>query len=296
MKKNYKGLLVIIALVLVVLIALAMADEPVEGNDTVYMSNSVTVERNAPGADSVPVDEKDETAEDTASAEAEYAEEENAAPVTDVPVEEPLDETADSEPADEEAGEELSVTVVPDTESVDEPFAVSEVTDEATAGKTEVIEAEDAKAEETPLAEGVNERPFEYLRDEDGVLVLDEKGMPIPLAEEGYAIVASYETDEDGNLIFDEDGYPVVLDYEVRYINLDVRIELIILNDDGILTYGSNVRLQAVVENAPEGVELNYEWYNSADWEHPLPVYGDSYDFIVDHDNAMYSWRVDVWF
>lgn len=158
-----------------------------------------------------------------------------------------------------------------------------------------IVESKETGADEVLPAEE-EKHPFEYLRDEDGNLVLDEKGMPIPLAEEGYAIVASYETDEDGNLVLDENGYPVVIDYEVRYINLDVHIELIILNDDGILTYGSNVRLHAVVENAPEGVELNYEWYNSADWERPLPVYGDSYDFVVDHDNAMYSWRVDVWF
>lgn len=293
MKKNYKGLLVIIGLALVVLIALAMADEPAEDMDEVYMSNSVNVEMGINGSDNASASTvSDVTAEEEGIAAEETADNE-------MQLENPVTEPEASEAADESAIDEVSVCAVPDAGTAEEP--VDELTEEPAEVTEKSVDAATAELEEAGAGdvlptEDKEESPFDYLRDEDGNLVLDEKGMPIPLAEEGYAIIATYEMDEDGNLVLDENGDPVVIDYEVRYINLDVRIELIILDEDGILTYGSNVRLQAIVENSPEGVELNYEWYNSADWEHPLPVYGDSYDFVVDHDNAMYSWRVDVWF
>ena len=293
MKKNYKGLLVIIGLALIVLIALAIADEPAEDMDEVYMSNSVNVEMGINGSDNASASTvSDVTAEEEGIAAEETADNE-------MQLENPVTEPEASEAKDESAIDEVSVCAVPDAGTAEEP--VDELTEEPAEATEKSVDAATAELEEAGAGdvlptEDKEERPFEYLRDEDGNLVLDEKGMPIPLADEGYAIIATYEMDEDGNLVLDENGAPVVIDYEVRYINLDVRIELIILDEDGILTYGSNVRLQAIVENAPEGVELNYEWYNSADWEHPLPVDGDRYDFVVDHDNAMYSWRVDVWF
>ncbi len=370
MKKNYKGILVIIALVTVVLIALAIADETDEDMDMLLSGSiSVQVSGSTYDADPVSADEIDETMPDEVSEEAftvcdvdaeeaaadeitvntvpdaisaeaaveavtaEAPSEEPAAEPAEVLVSEPAEATVEAvtveEPSEEPAAEPAEVLVSEPAEATVEAVTAEASSEEPAAESAEVLVSEPAEATveavtveesseepaevlaskpaeatvealngkaEAPAAGETNKRPFDFLLDEDGKLVLDEKGMPVPLAEEGYAIIATYKMDEDGNLVLDEEGYPIVLDYEVRYIDLDVHIVLINLEEDGILTYGAHVCLQAVVDNAPEGVELHYEWYNSADWDHPLPVSGDSYSFVVNHDNAMYSWRVDVWF
>lgn len=137
--------------------------------------------------------------------------------------------------------------------------------------------------------------PFEFLFDENKSLILDAEGLPIPIIENGYKFTAVYARDDDGNLLLDDEGYPILLEYELEeYIHLDVSIQLIRL-DDGPLTYGSHVRLQAYVANAPEGEKMNYVWYSSAS-DSPLPVTGDHYDFVLDQENVWYSWRVHVSF
>ncbi|MBO2516167.1 MAG: hypothetical protein CW338_02670 [Clostridiales bacterium] len=203
--------------------------------------------------------------------------------VEETPAEEPVEETVEEIPAEETfAGEFAEEDIV-----LEEIPAEDDTEEDAEGVSAEEVPAEDDAEEEMP-----DERHFTFLFDENGALVLDENGLPVLDVEDGYSVVVNYVKDETGNLVLDEAGYPVMIDY----IELKVSIKLIILDEAGILTYGAHVRLQAVVENAPEDVELNYAWYCSANWDNPLPADGDHYDVVVNHENALYEWKVDVWF
>lgn len=287
MKKNWKNWLVFAGILVLVLMVLAGADDLDPNRDTEYVSNSVNAAFDETVDAEIIADENVVSDEDTVPTE---KTEESDIPVENDEIVETPDEAIIPGDTDVIPGEteEIAEEELPSESGITGEEITEEQLHSDEGIAEEEIPAEAAFAEE----EAYNEQHFRYTFDEKGNLILDEKGMPVLDVEDGYQIIASYDTDEEGNLILDEAGYPVMLDY----VELKVRIKLIVLNEDGILTYGSDVRLQAIVDNAPEGVELHYAWYCSADWDTPLPADGDHYDFTVDRSNAWYEWQVDVWF
>ena len=53
---------------------------------------------------------------------------------------------------------------------------------------------------------------YDFERNADGSLKLDEKGNPVAIVPEGMEIPVTYERDAEGNLILDENGNPIPKD------------------------------------------------------------------------------------
>ena len=154
--------------------------------------------------------------------------------------------------------------------------------------------------EETLAPEEAEQAPFEsqYLRDEQGELILDEQGNPIPLApiEEG----AQYQRDEAGNLILDENGEPILL--EVQEPTQDAErsdLSQAVLKtwmDAGEGTqFGDTVTVSYEIQNF-FGWEYTVQWQRKdADgWSDVPGATGKTHSFTLTEENLNTEWRVRV--
>ncbi len=79
-------------------------------------------------------------------------------------------------------------------------------------------------------------------------------------------------------------------------VELDVTITVENLSG-GEIAFGSIVRLNANVSNAPEGADLSYQWFYSLDGENWNAISGATaahYDFTLNETNNCYYWQVAV--
>ena len=115
---------------------------------------------------------------------------------------------------------------------------------------------------------------YDFERNADGSLKLDEKGNPVAIVPEGMEIPVTYERDAEGNLILDENGNPIPKDTipaDAEYFDtiedaLDPNrtIDLYATWGEGELTDGTEATMIAVL-NGYDNVEYALQWQTSED-------------------------------
>lgn len=137
----------------------------------------------------------------------------------------------------------------------------------------------------------------QYLRNEQGELILDEQGNPIPLAPREGAL---YQRDAEGNLILDENGEPILIevpiaqDEENRSDLSQAVIRTWMDANDGT-RFGDTVTIYYEIENF-------YGWPYSVQWQRKgadgwvdVPgANGKTHSFTLTEDNLNTEWRVRV--
>lgn len=148
--------------------------------------------------------------------------------------------------------------------------------------------------------------PYEYVRDENGELVLDEAGNPIAIVPEGVDIPVEFLRDEEGNLVLDEDGNPIPTQFVPQTAHkvstledmLDSNRSIDIYADwgEGNLFFGAESTLIAVLhgyDNAVYGIQ----WQTSVaggEWVDVEGATQSRYTMTVTEDNYLDYWRVVV--
>lgn len=239
-----------------------------------------------PEATEVPSEEEQVEPETT---EVPSEEEQGKPEVTDMPVEKEQGEPEITDmPVEEEKGEP-ETTDVP-SEQVDIPET------------TDVPEQEPETPDETEEQTKVS-----FERDENGNLILDERGNPVPVLNAEDDIPVAFEKDENGNLILDENGNPIVLRWlpagstvwsdqtDQLDPNRSVRLYMDIGKKD-VLYYGDVVNFYAVL-NGYDNAVYELRWQESADTENWVDIPGENgleLAVVLSEDNATHYWRVVV--
>ena len=189
----------------------------------------------------------------------------------------------------------------------DEPAAVGEA-DEETA-EEEVIE-EDLdldEIEEYDTPKGLAEPLYQYEKDENGKLVLDENGNPILInAAEGAEIPVTFWRDENGELILDENGDPiptqtvpadaVVIETLQDSLNPDRTIDIYYSWNNMQPAIGVDVTFIAVLHGY-ENLEYTIQWQqssNNADWSDIAGSRELRHTETITRENYKDFWRVQV--
>ena len=147
---------------------------------------------------------------------------------------------------------------------------------------------------------------YDFERNADGSLKLDEKGNPVAIVPEGMEIPVTYERDAEGNLILDENGNPIPKDTipaDAEYFDtiedaLDPNrtIDLYATWGEGELTDGTEATMIAVL-NGYDNVEYALQWQTSEDnvnWTNVPGATESRCTVVVTQDNYLDYWRVMV--
>lgn len=150
---------------------------------------------------------------------------------------------------------------------------------------------------------------YEFERDENGALVLDEKGNPIVIRDnldEKDEIPVAFLRDEEGNLILTEDGKPVVTQTVPSDATIVNTIEDALNPDRTIDIYyswnnqepalGGEVTFVAVLYGY-DNVEYTLQWQqskNNVDWTSITGADQMRYSEIMTRDNYLDFWRIQV--
>ena len=147
---------------------------------------------------------------------------------------------------------------------------------------------------------------YDFEREADGSLKLDEKGNPVAIVPEGMEIPVTYERDAEGNLILDENGNPIPKDTipaDAEYFDtiedaLDPNrtIDLYATWGEGELTDGTEATMIAVL-NGYDNVEYALQWQTSEDnvnWTDVPGATDSRCTVVVTQDNYLDYWRVMV--
>ena len=185
-------------------------------------------------------------------------------------------------------------------ETTAEPTVEPEATIEPTALPEPTPEPTVAPETETTLP------PYEYQRNEDGALVLDESGNPIAIVPEGAEIPVSFKRDETGALVLDENGNPIPLSTVpadadkissiLDELNPERYIDIYAVWDNDVLQFGDKATLIAVLHGY-ENTVYTIQWQNSGDaenWTDVEGAVGERYTLEVTEDNHTDYWRVQV--
>ncbi len=185
-------------------------------------------------------------------------------------------------------------------ETTAEPTVEPEATVEPTALPEPTPEPTVAPETETTLP------PYEYQRNEDGALVLDESGNPIAIVPEGAEIPVSFKRDETGALVLDENGNPIPLSTVpadadkissiLDELNPERYIDIYAVWDNDVLQFGDKATLIAVLHGY-ENTVYTIQWQNSGDaenWTDVEGAVGERYTLEVTEDNHTDYWRVQV--
>ena len=218
--------------------------------------------------------------------------------------EEPVaEESVTEEPVVEEAADEEPAA---DGESVAEESTVDEepVVEEAATDKELEADEETIEDYETPL--GIMVPDYVFVRDEEGNLVLDERGNPVVIVAEGKDIPVNYERDENGALVLDEEGEPtvtqkvpsdaVVSGTLVDSLNPDRSIDIYYSWNDEKPALGGVVTFIAVLYGY-DNLDYSIQWQTSAnneEWTDLSEANGTRYYEVITRDNYKDYWRVQV--
>ncbi len=215
-------------------------------------------------------------------------------PVVEEPVvEEPVvEEPAFEEPAEEPADEGFLVQ--------DDEFEVQDVNDEEILIFNEY---------ETPLGIAEQEAEtvvYEFERDENGELILDEKGNPIAIVPEGAEIPVSYLRNENGELVLDENGNPIVtqtvpadaviVNTLEDALNPNRTIDIYYSWNNEEPALGGEVTFIAVLYGY-DNLEYTIQWQQSADdvnWYDIADANDTHYVETITRENYRDYWRVQV--
>ena len=254
---------------------------------------------------------------------------EDEEPVAEEPVvEDPVvEEPEDEEPVAEELVVEEPVAEEPEDEELaaEEPVVEEPVVEEPAVDAVVVEEPvteepaeEDADDEEilffddyeTPLASFAEEAEetvvYAFERDENGELVLDEKGNPVAIVPEGAEIPVTYLRNENGELELDADGNPVVtqtvpadamlIDTLEDALDPNRTIDLYYAWNDGEPVLGGDVTFIAVLYGY-DNLEYTLQWQESADnenWYNVADATDLRYVETITRENYRDFWRVQV--
>ncbi|MBQ9168213.1 MAG: hypothetical protein IJX67_07390 [Oscillospiraceae bacterium] len=175
-----------------------------------------------------------------------------------------------------------------------------------TAAENSLSEASAAEVSDILQVEEPEIDTYEWKKDENGQLLLDENGDPVPVLKDGQEIPKEYERDEDGELILDENGDPVVVFTVPENSVLIESIEDVLDPNRSIDIYvnwgDQEPALGAVAEfvtvlHGYDRVEYTIQWQHSEDdenWEIIPGAEGTRYRVIATEDNYQDYWRVKV--
>ena len=198
--------------------------------------------------------------------------------------------------------EEVAAEETEEEEAEEEPE--TETTEEEPAEEEEVTEEPEEKKEKE--AEEPEIPVYEYERDEEGALVLDEKGNPIAIVGEGEEIPVAFLRDEEGNLILDGEGNPIATqtvpaDAVIKYtledaLNPERTIDIYYSWNNMKPAIGGEVTFIAVL-NGYDNLEYSIQWQQSRDnssWNDIAGGTGTRYTETVTRENYRDFWRVQV--
>ena len=147
---------------------------------------------------------------------------------------------------------------------------------------------------------------YDWEKDENGDLVLDEEGNPVPILKEGQEIPKEYERDEEGELVLDEEGNPIVtftvpetsvlIESITDVLDKDRSIDIYVNWGDQEPALGSVAEFVTVLHGY-DRVEYVILWQHSKDdqnWENISGVEGPRYRVKATKDNYQDYWRVKV--
>ena len=257
-----------------------------------------------------------------------------AEPAAPAAEEEPAPAAGESEPEEAvpaEDGEEETDAVEGTEEGTPaedgELNTVEESEAEPAAEEAEVVPAEDAGEETEDTTEdagdedaegigdgetgegienGENRPEYDYERDEEGNLILDENGNPVAIVPEGGEVPVEYLRNEDGELVLDENGNPiptqtvptdaVVTDTLQDAENPERSIEIYYSWNNVKPALGEVVTFIAVLRGY-EDVEYTVQWQqssNNVDWTDVPDSDGLRLYEVITRDNYKDFWRVQV--
>lgn len=185
-----------------------------------------------------------------------------------------------------------------DPEATEDPEADPEATEDPEA---------DPEATEDPESDAPQ---YDFERNEDGTLKLDESGKPIPIVPEGAEIPNGYLMDDEGQYILDENGNPIVTStlpagaQQLQSIadqldpnrSLEVYISYPGQENGGLLDFNMECTLIAELHGYDNAV-YTLQWQESTDGVHWEDIAGETssrYTFEVTTDNYRDYWRIQV--
>ena len=245
----------------------------------------------APVAEEAPAVEEAPVAEEEPALTAEEGEAEETEPAGEKT--EPAVEAEEGIPAED--GESDTEEEVPAENAED----TTEEATEENAGE-EVVEIEDYDT-----AKGIDNgeiRPeYDYERDENGELVLDENGNPIAIVPEGEEAPETYLRDEEENLILDGNGDPLPADAVVTNTvqdegNPERTIDIYYSWNNVKPALGEVVTFIAVLHGY-EDTDYTIQWQrssNNTDWTDVPNSDGTRLYEVITRDNYKDYWRVQV--
>lgn len=147
---------------------------------------------------------------------------------------------------------------------------------------------------------------YEFKRDEQGGLVLDELGNPVAIVPEGAEVPVNFKRDEQGALVLDEAGNPIVLDTVpagadkitsiLDELNPERYIDVYAAWDGDKLQFGDQATLIAVLHGY-ENTAYTLQWQTSKDevnWVDVEDAEGERHSLEITEDNYTDYWRVQV--
>ena len=226
------------------------------------------------------------------------------------PVEEPAEEPAESDEVSEEPAEqaeEPEAAAEEPAQAEAEPVKAEEPEEKPAEKKAEKSEkaekTEEIEDYETPLDSGIH---YEYERNEDGSLKLDENGNPVAILEEGQNIPKTWLRDENGALVLDAEGNPVatqtvpadsVLVHSLQdQLDPNRSIDIYVSFVDGDAALGGTACFFAVL-NGYDSLVYSLQWQESADgvnWMNLAAANQDRLEVVTSEENMHNFWRVEV--
>jgi len=260
---------------------------------------SVDVAENQPEAE-----EEESAAQAEGEAPAADAEEEKQAE----PAGEEQSEAAPAEGNAEAAPAEGNAEVTP----AEEQSESAPVAAEAPANPAETpaepqpaaAEAPAADALDTPLGDKAFE--YEYEKDDDGILILNENSDPIAILKDGQDIPVSWLRRANGELILDPNGNPVATQAVPQKavhvetlrdrLNDNRAIDIYVTFEKDGTTLGESAKLTAVLSGY-DALVYTLQWQQSDDgehWENVGAANEKDLEIITSEDNRNDYWRVRV--
>lgn len=197
-------------------------------------------------------------------------EDEAATPVEEATHEVEILEVA---PEDAEQAEEAENAEAAEGEEAENAEAVEDEEEE----NAEAVE--DEEVENAEAVEGEEAENAEAAEGEEAEIAEEAEGEETENAEEA-------ETEEEQAEEAEEEEKPE-LTVTISFENLS----------EGKVKVGSRIRLNSIVEGAPEGTELHYQWQCSADGENWINVENGNnatYEFELTEENNYYHWHLEV--
>ena len=147
---------------------------------------------------------------------------------------------------------------------------------------------------------------YQYERDENGELILDEEGNPIAIVPEGAEIPVTYQRDENGELVLDENGDPIPTQTVPQDAVVSETLEDVLDPNRSIRIYyswndmepalGGEVTFIAVLIGY-DNLEYTIQWQQSSNYVDWTDVTGSTearHTEVITRDNYKDYWRVQV--